>query len=113
MISFDTTRNPSLCRFHMERVTELNIFTKKMCLLYFTFAGNIHRYETCWYLTNHATLTNIPTFWTQKYDRFGIRASAIRSWNSAQDLLKRNLPLKNSTPKSIKYFLTKYFIESY
>ena len=35
-----------------------------------------------------------------------------RDAKNTQDMLKINLPLKNSTPKSIKYFLTKYFIES-
>ena len=76
---------------------------------WFTFSGNLHRYETCWSATNHL---NIPTFRTQKYGHFSIRASAIRSWNYTQDMLKINLSLKNSTPNSIKYFLTKYFIES-
>ena len=77
---------------------------------WFTFSRNLQRYETCWSVTNHL---NIPTFQTQKYGRFSIRASATRSWNYTQDMLKINLSLKNSTPKSIKYFLTKYFIESY
>ena len=75
-----------------------------------TFSGNLHRYETCWSATNHL---NIPTFRTQKYDHFSIRASAVRSWNYTQDMLKINLSLKNSAPNSIKYFLTKYLIESY
>ena len=43
---------------------------------WFTFSGNIHRYETCWSVTNHP---NIPTFRTQKYGHFSIRVSAIRS----------------------------------
>ena len=77
---------------------------------WFTFSGNLHRYETCWSATNHL---NIPTFQTQKYGHFSIRACAIRSWNYTQDLLKTNLPLENSTPNSIKCFVTKYFIESY
>ena len=76
---------------------------------WFTFSRNLHRYETCWSATNHL---NIPTFRTQKYGHFSIRARAIRSWNYTQDMLKINLSLKNSTPNSIKYFLTKYFIES-
>ena len=54
----------------------------------FTFSGNLHRYETCWSATNHL---NIPTFRTQKYGHFSIRASAIRSWNYTQDMLKINL----------------------
>ena len=29
-----------------------------------TFSGNLHRYETCWSVTNHH---NIPTFRTPKY----------------------------------------------
>ena len=76
---------------------------------WFTFSGNLHRYETCWSVTNHL---NIPTFQTQKWPDgcFSIRASAIHSWNYIQDMLKINLSLKNSTPKEIKYFLTKYFI---
>ena len=77
---------------------------------WFTFSGNLHRYETCWSVTNHL---NTPIFRTQKYSRFSIRANAIRSWNYAQDMLKTNLSLKNSTPKSIKYLSTKYFIENY
>ena len=77
---------------------------------WFTFSGNLHRYETGWSATNHL---NIATSRTQKYANFNIRASNIRSWNYTQDMLKINLSLKNSTPPSIKYFLTKYFIESY
>ena len=76
---------------------------------WFTFSGNLHSYGTCWSATNHL---NIPTFRTQKYGHFSIRASAIRSWNYTQDMLKTNLSLKNSTPTIIKYFLTRYFIES-
>ena len=56
---------------------------------------------------------NISTFRTQKYGHFSIKASAIRSWNFTQDILKVIFSLKNSTPTTIKYFLTKYFIESY
>ena len=70
---------------------------------WFTFSRNLHRYETCWSATNHL---NIPTFRTQKYGHLSIRASAIRSWNYTQDMLKINLSLKNSTPNSVKYFLT-------
>ena len=77
---------------------------------WFTFSGNLHRYEICWSETNRI---NISTFRTQKYGHFSIRESAIRSWNYTQDMLKINFSLKNSTPKSIKCFLTKYFIESY
>ena len=77
---------------------------------WFAFSGNLHRYETCWPVTNHL---NIPTFRTQRYGHFSIRASAVPSWNYTQDMLKLNLSLKNSTPKSVKYLLTKYFIESY
>ena len=55
---------------------------------------------------------NIPTFQTKKCGRFSIRASARRSWNYIQNMLKINFSVKNSTPKSQKYFLTKYFIES-
>ena len=77
---------------------------------WFTFSEKVHRCETWWSATNHL---NIPAFQTQKYGHFSIRASAIGSWNYTQDMLKINLSLKNSTPNSIKYFLTKYFIESY
>ena len=70
---------------------------------WFTFSWNLHRYKICWSATNHL---NIPTFWTQKHGHFGIRASVIRSWNYTQDMLKINLSLKNSTPNSVKYFLT-------
>ena len=77
---------------------------------WFTFSGDLHRYETCWSVTDHL---NIPTFRTQKYGRFSIRASTIYSWNSMQNLLIKNLSLKNSTSKKIKYFLTKHFIEKY
>ena len=77
---------------------------------WFTFSGNLRRYETCLSVTNHL---NIPTFRTQKYDHFSIRASAIRPWNYAQDMLKIDFSLENSTPNKIKYFLTKHFIESY
>lgn len=36
----------------------------------------------------------------------------IYSWNSTEDLLIRNLLLKISTPKRLKIFLTKHFIEN-
>ena len=77
---------------------------------WFTFSRNLHRYETCWSVTNHL---NIPTFQTQKYGHFSIRTSAIRSWKYTEDMLELNLSLKHSTPNRIKYFLTKRFIESY
>ena len=54
---------------------------------WFTFSGDLHRHETCWSVTDHL---NIPTFWTQKYGRFSIRASTIYSWNSMQNLLIKN-----------------------
>ena len=76
----------------------------------FTFSGNLHKYDCCWSVTNYLTIT---TFQIQNYNHFSIRASAIRSWNYTQDMVKINFSLKNSTPKSIKYFLTKSFIESY
>ena len=95
-----------------DRITLENIVFVRKCINrqvpsifydWFTFSGNLHSYETCWSVTNHL---NIPTFRSPKYDHFGIRASAIRSWNYAQDMLKINLLLKNSALKSIKYFLS-------
>ena len=77
---------------------------------WFTFSGDLHRYKARWSVTDHL---NIPTFRTQKYGRFSIRASIIYSWNSIQNLLIKNLSLKNSTSKKFKYFLTKHFIEKY
>ena len=77
---------------------------------WFTFSGDLHRYKTCWSVTDHL---NIPTFRTQKYGRYSIRASTICSWNSIENLLIKNLSFKNSTSKKIKYFLTKHFIEKY
>ena len=77
---------------------------------WFTFSGNLRRYETCWSVNDHL---NIPTFRTQKYGCFSIRASPIYSWNYIQNLLIKNLSLKKSTSKKIKYFLTKHFIEKY
>ena len=55
---------------------------------WFTYSGDLHRYETCWSLTDHL---NIPSFWTQKHGRFSIRASTIFSWNSMQNLLIKSL----------------------
>ena len=60
---------------------------------WFTFSEKVHRYETCWSATNHL---NIPAFQTQKYGLFSIRASAIRSWNYTQDMLKVNLSLSKT-----------------
>ena len=77
---------------------------------WFTFSRDLHRYEICWSVNDHL---NIPNFRTQKYGHFSIRASTIYSWNSMQNLLMKNLSLKNSTSKKIKYFLTKHFIENY
>ena len=45
---------------------------------WFTFSGNLFRYETCWSVTNHL---NIPTFRTQKYGVFSISTGAICSLN--------------------------------
>ena len=47
-----------------------------------TFSGDLHRNETCWSVTDHL---NTPTFQTQKYGPFSIRASTICSWNSMQN----------------------------
>ena len=41
---------------------------------WFTFSGDLHRYKTCWSVTDHL---NIRTFWTQKYGHFNIRATTI------------------------------------
>ena len=73
------------------------------------FSGNLHKYETCWSVSDHL---NIMTFSTQKYGRYRIRATTVDSWCPTQDLLIKNLSLKNSTSESIKYFLTKYFTEN-
>ena len=54
---------------------------------WFTFSGNLHRYETRWSANNHL---NIPTFRAQKYGHCSIRASAIHWWNFTQDMLKIN-----------------------
>ena len=75
---------------------------------WFTFSGNLHKCETCWSVNDHL---NIPTFRIQKYGHFSITASSIYSWNSIQNLLIKNLSLKNSTSKKTKYFLTKPFID--
>ena len=68
-----------------------------MSLLYFMIG--LHFQETYigmklagLYVTNNL---NITTFRIQKYDHFSIRASAIRSWNYTQDMLKISLSLKN------------------
>lgn len=42
---------------------------------WFTTLGSLHKYETCWSVTDYL---NIQTFQTQKYCRFGIRASTTR-----------------------------------
>ena len=39
---------------------------------WFTFSRDLHRYKTCWSVTDHL---NKPTFRTQKYGHFSIRAS--------------------------------------
>ena len=65
---------------------------------WFTFSGDLHRYETCWSVTDHLI---IPTFWTQKCGRFSITASTIYSWKSIQNLLIKNLSLENSISKKI------------
>ena len=77
---------------------------------WFTFSGNLHKYETCWSVTNYL---NISTFQTSKYGRFSVRVSAIRPWNFTPDMLEINLSLQNSIPKSVEYVLSIYFIGSY
>ena len=88
------------------------IFRQRLSIFYdwFTFSGNWSRYENSRSVTNHLY---ILTLRTQKYGRLSIRSSAIRSWNYVRDMSKTNFLLKNSNPKSVKYFLPKYFIESY
>ena len=44
---------------------------------WFIFSENLHRYETCWSVSTHL---NIPTFQTQKYGLFSIRASATQKY---------------------------------
>ena len=77
---------------------------------WFTFSGNLHKYETCWSVTNYL---NISTFQTSKYGRFSVRVSAIRPWNFTPNMLEINLSLQNSIPKSVEYVLSTYFIGSY
>ena len=77
---------------------------------WFTFSGNLHRYKTYRSANDHLI---IPAFRTQKYGHFSIWASNIYSWNSMQNILIKNLRLKNSTTKKNKYFLTKQFTEKY
>ena len=50
---------------------------------WFTVSGNLHRYGTCWSVTNH--LNTLP-FGIQKYGHFSIRASAIGSCNYMKDM---------------------------
>ena len=76
----------------------------------FTFSDDLQRHKFCWSVTDHL---NIPTFWSQKYGRFSIRASTIYLYDSMQNLLIKHLSLKNSTSKKIKYFLTKHLKEKY
>ena len=70
-----------------------------------TFSGDLNRYETCWSVNDHL---NIPTFRTQKYGHFSIRASTIYSWNSMQNPLIKNLSLKNSTSKTLNISLLNF-----
>ena len=55
---------------------------------WFTFSGNLDRYETYQFLNDHL---NVSTFWTQKYVCFSIRASIIYSWNSMENLIIKNI----------------------
>ena len=87
----------------------INRQVPSVCYDCLPFSGNLHKYETCWSVSDHL---NIVTFWTQKYGRYSIRATNVDSWCPTQDLLIKNLSLKNSTSESIKYFLTKYFTEN-
>ena len=63
---------------------------------WFTFLGDLHRYQTCWSVTDHL---NVPTFQTQKYGRFSIRASTIYSWNFKNFLLKKIITQKLNLKK--------------
>ena len=67
-----------------------------------TFSGNLKKYETWCFVTNHL---NIPTFRTHKYGSFSIRASAISLGTIHKICKKLNLSPKNSSLKSLKYFL--------
>ena len=100
--SFMTLYLQSFNMFTAETPKYINRQVPSLFYNRFTFSGNLqHRYETCRsFATNHI---NIPIFQTKKYSHFSIRASAICSWNYTQDMLKINLSLKTSSPKSIKY----------
>ena len=58
---------------------------------WFTFSGNLHRYETCWSVNDHL---NIPIFGPKSM-------IALYSRYSIQNILMKNLSLKNSTPQNI------------
>ena len=63
---------------------------------WFTFSGDRHRYETCWSVTDHL---NIPTFRTQKYGRFSIRAIYLFLEVHAKSLNKKFITQKLNLKK--------------
>ena len=69
---------------------------------WFTFSGHLHRYETCWSVADHL---NIPTFRTQKYGRFSIRATTSYSWNSMQNVYAKIYHSKSQPQKRLNISL--------
>ena len=69
---------------------------------WFTFSGDLHSYETCWSVTDHL---NIPTFWTQNYGHFSMRASTIYLFLElyAQSLNKKFITQKLNLGKNEKF----------
>ena len=58
---------------------------------WFTFSGNLHRYETCWSVNDHLNISIFrPKSMIALYSRYSI-----------QNILMKNLSLKNSTPQNI------------
>ena len=59
---------------------------------WFTFSGVLHRYKTCWSVNNYL---NLPTFRTQKYGHFSVRASTIFIHSKTQPQKRLNISLLN------------------
>ena len=74
---------------------------------WFTFSGSLRRNENCWSVTNYL---NIPIFWTQKYGRCYIRASAILSWYVKNEFVTPKANYKNYKILSNKIFCWKLLI---
>ena len=81
-------------RLFVNKLMNKQIYWPPIFYDWITFSTNPYKFGSSWSVNDHF---NIPTYCTQKYAHFSIRASAIYSLSSTRNLLIKNLSLRTST----------------